>query len=304
MDHLETMRVFAAVAAEGSFSGGARRLGVSTAFVSKAVARLEDRLGVRLLQRTTRRLSLTEMGEAYLPACRRLLDELADLESAVRDRQEAPRGRLTMTVPAGFGEDYVMPVLGDFLAAHPGLRAEVIATDRMVDLVADGIDMAIRIGEMADSSLVVRRLAGMSMVLCAAPAWCDAGPPVRDPLDLAERATILDTNAGTAPVWRFAAAGEVRTVPLAPRAVVDSAAAASALAERGLGVAFCPEYAAAAAVAAGRLRVLLPEWSGEALPVVAAYPHSRHLAAKVRLWIDVLAAAWRVPPWRQAGSSR
>ncbi|MDB5448470.1 MAG: transcriptional regulator,LysR family, partial [Phenylobacterium sp.] len=201
MDRLDEINAFVGVADARSFTQAARRLGVSSAQVSKLVARLENRLNARLLNRTTRDVSLTDTGRAYLERARQVLDDFASLESSVRE-QKGPRGTLRISAPVSFGAAELTPALLDFAAAYPDVALDVSSTDRMVNLVEEGFDVAVRIGQLEDSSLVARKLAAVRVVTCASPAYLARAGTPHAPEQLAEHEAILDTNSADPNVWR------------------------------------------------------------------------------------------------------
>ena len=286
MDTIDGMRVFAAVAADGSFTAAARRLGISTNLASKYVARLEDRLGVRLMNRTTRRLSLTEAGQAYHARCQQLLDDLDELESAVQQGQATPRGTLTITAPQTFGEMYLTDLVAAFLEEQPDLSVNLTLTDRFVDLVDEGFDLAIRIGALEDSSLIARRLAANRIVTCAAPSYlARAGTPAR-PEDLKNHACIIDTNVRTPTRWPFEVDGARTAITVAGRFSVNSSRAVHDLVLQGAGIGLCPAYSVGPDIAAGRLTAILESFQALDVAVYAVYPHRRHLSGRVRAFID------------------
>ena len=290
MDTIDGMRAFAAVAAAGSFTGGAARLGLSTKLVSKYVGQLEERLGVRLFNRTTRSVGLTDVGQAYLDRCVGLLDELDDIEAAVQDRHTQLKGRIRMTAPTTYGECELTRSLAVFLRREPGVRIELHLTDRHVSLVEEGFDLGLRIATLADSSMVARKLASMRVVLCAAPDYLDRAGRPADPLALADHACIIDTNFRVAPNWPFIVGGERITVKVDGPFHVNTPHAACEMAVAGLGIALCPLYAAGPAIADGRLEVLFAEKEAFDFGVYALYPSNRHLTARVRALVDHLAA--------------
>ena len=299
MDRLDEINAFAAVADARSFTQGARRLGVSSAQVSKLVARLENRLGARLLNRTTRDVSLTDVGRAYLERARQLLDDFQALESSVTE-QAGPRGLLRISVPVTFGAAQLTPALLDFAAAYPQVSLEVSSTDRMVNLVEEGFDAAVRIGQLGDSSLVARKLAAVRLVACAAPDYLVRAGVPESPDELARHEAIIDTNAADPNDWRFRAAGRPLEVRVRGRLRFSGANACVAAARAGFGVARVPAFAAAEDLRAGRLRALLCSFEPETVHVHAVYPHARHLASKVRAFVDFLAARYAgEPEWHK-----
>jgi DNA-binding transcriptional LysR family regulator len=304
MDRFDEINAFAAVADARSFTQGARRLGVSSAQVSKLVARLENRLGARLLNRTTRDVSLTDTGRAYLERARGLLEDFEALEGSVRD-QGGPKGLLKISAPFSFGANQLTPALLDFAAAYPEVSLDVSSTDRMVNLVEEGFDVAVRIGQLADSSVIARKLAPVRMVTCAAPAYLHAAGAPATPQDIAQHEAIIDTNAKDPFVWRDGAGADLEEVRVHGRLRFGGADACVAAARRGLGVALTPAFAAQEDLRAGRLVPLLCAWEPALIYVHAVYPHARHLAAKVRAFVDFLAARYAgEPEWHQGWGER
>jgi DNA-binding transcriptional LysR family regulator len=299
MDRLDEINAFVAVADARSFTRAARRLGVSSAQVSKLVARLENRLRARLLNRTTRDVSLTDTGRAYLERARRLLEEFESLEGSVRD-EGGPRGTLRVSAPVSFGADELTSALLDYVAAFPEVALDVYWSDRMVNLVEEGFDVAVRIGLLQDSSLVARKLAAVRMVTCASPEYlARAGRPAT-PDALAAHEAVLDTNAADPAVWRFGTGAGRFEVRMRGRLRFSGARACVAAALAGFGVARAPAFAAAAELRAGRLQALLCEFEPEPIHVHAVYPHGRHLASKVRAFVDFLARRYAgEPEWHK-----
>lgn len=299
MDRFDEINAFAAVADARSFTQGARRLGVSSAQVSKLVARLENRLGARLLNRTTRDVSLTDTGRAYLERARSVLEDFEALEGSVRD-QSGPKGLLKISAPVSFGASQLTPALLDFAAAYPEVSLDVTATDRMVNLVEEGFDVGVRIGELGDSSLIARKLAAVRMVTCASPAYLQAAGAPATPDDLAQHEAILDNNMRDPTVWSYGSHGDRHDVRVHGRLKFGGADACVAAAERGLGVTRTPAFAAADDLRAGRLVPLLCAYEPQLIHVHAVYPHARHLAAKVRVFVDFLAERYAgEPEWHQ-----
>ncbi|WP_455197957.1 LysR family transcriptional regulator, partial [Kaarinaea lacus] len=201
MDLFTSMRTYIAVVSAGSFTGGAERLGISKALASKYIGQLEDHLGVRLLNRTTRRLNLTEVGQGYFQRCQQLLDELDELEASVLEQQDAPRGKLKVAAPSNFGEKNLARAVAEYLKTQPNMSIELVLADRFVNLVEEGFDLAVRIGELADSSLIARRLASMRMVVCAAPEYLKKNNIPADPQELAMHNCLIDTNMRDPDQW-------------------------------------------------------------------------------------------------------
>lgn len=288
MDTLTRMQAFVQVVDAGGFSAAARKAGKSKALLSKYVRDLEDELGVRLLNRTTRQLSTTEAGLAYHRESVDILQRLDDLTSSVRDRHGEARGHLRISAPRSFGDVDLGGAIVEFMTAHPPITVDLKLDDRFVDLVEEGFDVAIRVSEPADSSLIARRLATFRVVTCAAPAWiAEHGRPVT-PEDLIGLPAIADTNARNWNHWPFLVDGQRTVISVEPRLNVNSPLVAAEAAIQGLGVARTPLFAVAPAINDGRLELLLEEFELTGLAVNAVYPHRRHLSAKVRVFVDFL----------------
>lgn len=298
MDRLDCDRMFVAVMETGSFVAAAARLGTSSGQASKLVSRLEAELGVRLLNRTTRAVAPTEAGRAYHERLRPLLDEFDALDLSIHNISQAPRGRLRVTAPLTFGALQLTPALNDFAARYPEIALDVSFSDRVVNLVDEGFDLAVRVGRPADSSLVSRKLCDVRVVVIGAPAYlARRGEPAR-PEDLAAHDCITDTNYRDPDRWPFAESGAERTVAVRGRIRYSNAEACVRAAEAGLGLARAPAFVAAEAIRAGRVRPLLEAFETEPYGIHALYPHSRHLAAKVRVLVDFLAARYGgTPAW-------
>lgn len=282
------MRTYAAVVATGSFTRAAERLGISKALTSKYVGQLEEHLGVRLLNRTTRKLNVTEVGQAYYQRCRQLLDDLDELESAVRQQQESPRGQLRVAAPLIFGESDLTRTVADYLQAQPGVSVELVVADRYVNIVDEGFDLAVRVGRLTDSSLIARRLAPMRVVLCASPEYLKSAGVPSHPAALATHDCAIDTNIEDPEHWTFKKRGQSFSVKISGRFRVNSAQAVREMLLAGGGIGVCPRYVVAEDLRAGRLQALLQEYETTEYGVYAVYPHNRHLAAKVRTFVDFL----------------
>lgn len=288
MDTLDGMRAFAAVAQVGSFTRAAEQLGLSTALVSKYVGKLEDRLGVRLLHRTTRSLTLTEIGAAYLERCRVVLDDFDDLEASVQDRQGQPRGHLVMTAPLTFGEMYLTTSVAKYLDMYPEMTVDLRLTDRFVGLIDEGVDLAIRIAELTDSALVARRLASVRVITCASRRYLEEHGSPSTPFDLSDHPCIIDTNFRTPFSWSFQVDGERLNIPVKGRFAVNSASASRAMVLNDAGIGMVPTYAICDDVRAGHAVPILEQFEASNLGVYAVYLPNRHLASKVRTFIDFL----------------
>lgn len=290
MDHLTGMAVFAKVVEGGSFAAAARHFDMSPAMVSKHVQTLEAHLGARLLNRTTRRVSATEVGQNYYESCLRILADLEEAERAAGDLQSVPRGQLRITAPVSFGTRQLAPAIADYLAAYPDVSVDLSLDDHYVDLVENRIDVAIRLGPLADSSLIARRLGSCATMLCASPAYLEANGVPRAPQDLAVHDCLAYTYATSQSVWKFVDRnGTEHVVSVSGRFSASSRDALLALALRDTGIVLEPDYLVADQFDAGRLIRLLPDYTARETPVHAVYPHSHCLSAKTRTFIDFMA---------------
>ncbi|MEJ1160221.1 LysR family transcriptional regulator [Prosthecomicrobium sp. N25] len=288
MDTVTRMQAFIGVVEAGGFSAAARRMAKSKALVSKYVKDLEDELGVRLLNRTTRQLSLTEVGQAYYREATEILQRIEDLADSVRDTHREPRGLLRVSAPRSFGDAELGEAIMEFLVAQPEIMVDLRLDDRFVDLVEEGFDVAIRITELADSSLIARRLADFRNVLTAAPAVLAQHGTPKTPQDLAGLPCIVDTNYRGRHNWAFRVDGERAIVTVSPRVEVNSPEVARSAALAGLGFARLPWFTAREEIASGRLVPLLEAYETNAAGIYAVYPHRRHLSGKVRVFVDFL----------------
>ncbi|MBO6783405.1 MAG: LysR family transcriptional regulator [Alphaproteobacteria bacterium] len=286
MDRFRELEAFVAVADAGSFVGAARALGLSPPAITRMVAGLEERVGSRLFNRTTRAVRLTEPGAAFVETARRLLDDLAAAEQDVAGRQGAPTGTLSLTASMTFGRGVLAPVVSDFLAAEPQLRVSMLLIERLVDLVDEGVDLAVRIGALPDSSLVARRVGTVRKMLVASPGYLAARGTPRAMPDLAGHAVIAFTGIVPDMRWAWREGGRAKSVPLAARFEVNDAVTAIAAAEAGQGITGVYSYMVSDALAAGRLVPVLDEFAPEPVPVQFVYPQGRFLAPKVRAFLD------------------
>jgi DNA-binding transcriptional LysR family regulator len=290
LDRFDAMAAFVAVCESAGFAAAARRLGISPSAVTRLVGGLESRLGVRLLQRTTRSLSLTDPGRGYLGRARRILADLEEAEASAQSERLMPRGRLVVAAPRLFGRLHVAPRLSSFLARYPEVNGELRLNDRLVNLFEEGVDVAIRIGELADSSLVARRLGETRRVVVASPGYLDRRGRPQQPGDLAKHEITLFASLDALAEWGFAAAdGTDIRVRLTPRFLTDSAEAAIDHVLEGGGLARMLAYQVAEAVRAGALEIVLERFEFPPAPISMVYPSSRLLSAKVRAFIDLVA---------------
>lgn len=293
MDHLHAMRIFARVAHLGSFTKAAEQLQLPRPTVSNAVQYLEKHLKVRLLQRTTRRVALTAEGATYYERCTRLLADLDDAETLFDEAGASPRGLIRVDLPERFALDKVIPALPDFHARYPDLRVVLSTTDRFVDLVADGIDCAVRVGVLSDTSLVARRVGEMAQINCASPAYLARYGTPRSPDDLPDHVAVgyFSSRTGRELDWEYADmdSGALQTVKMRSVVAVNSSHAYLACCLAGLGLIQAPRDGLAPLLEDGSLVEVLPEWHAAPLPVSVVFPNGRHLAPRVRIFVDWLA---------------
>jgi DNA-binding transcriptional LysR family regulator len=288
MDRIDAMRVFVSALDTGSLAGAGRRLGRSPAAVSRAIAFLEDHVGVQLLHRTTRSIRLSEAGERYAAACRRVLTDLEEADMLAAGERAAPRGLLTITAPLISGEDVLRPILDAFLDAHPAVSARLLLLDRPVSLIDEGIDAALRIAHLPDSTLVAVRVGEVRRVVAAAPSYLAQHPRIAEPADLAKHRVVSMTHFGI-DSWSFPPASgssTARTVQFAPRLIVNSVRAAIASAAEGHGATRLFSYHVGEEVRAGRLKIVLADAEPAPLPVHIITPEGRLSVPKVRAFVD------------------
>jgi DNA-binding transcriptional LysR family regulator len=288
MDRLDAMQAFVAVADLQGFAPAARKLGLSPSGVTRLIAALEDRLGARLLQRTTRKVALTDVGTRYLERVRRILADVEEAEASAEGERTRPSGRLVVSAPIGFGRLHVSPVMSHYLARYPEVTAELRLTDRTVNLVEDGVDLAVRIGHLPDSTLVARHVGEMRRIVVASKSYLTQRGEPDTPEAIATHDTIQFGAATAAPEWRFVEDGRDVRVVCTPRFTTNSADAAIQYAAQDGGLTRVLAYQAAEAIKAGRLRIVLEKFEPPALPIHAVYPTSRLLSAKVRAFIDLV----------------
>jgi DNA-binding transcriptional LysR family regulator len=287
IDRIDAMKVFVVALEEGSLAGAGRRLGRSPAAVSRAIAFLEAHVGAELLHRTTRSIRLSEAGERYAAACRRVLAELDEADNVAGGERAAPRGTLTLSAPVISGEMVLRPILDAFLDAYPTVSARLMLVDRAVNLIDEGVDVALRIGELADSSMVATRIGEVRRVVAAAPRYLKQNPRIEEPGDLAKHQII--TMAHLPNSWTFpplAGSSAPRSVQLTPRLVTNSIRGAVASAAGGRGVALFFSYQVSEQVQNGELEIVLAGHEPAALPVHVITPQGRLAVPKVRAFLD------------------
>jgi len=288
MDRIDAMRAFTAAVDRGSLAAAARKLGYSAAKVTRGIAMLEGRLGMRLLHRSTRALHLTDFGETYLAACRQVLSALDNVERGAAAEQEQPSGLLTITAPLRFGQLHVRPILDAFLDANPAVQARLLLLDRIANLVEEGIDVAVRLGHLPDSRLFAARLGEVRRVLCASPTYIRRCGVPQAPAKLREHACIMERDGAETELWRFAStsARSLLSISVRARLRVNSAEAAVDSAVAGHGIARVMSYQAAAAISAGKLVILLPRHEPPAIPVSLVMPSARSKTLKQRAFFE------------------
>jgi DNA-binding transcriptional LysR family regulator len=287
MDRIDAMQAFVAVADLRGFAPAARKLGLSPSGLTRLIAALEDRLGARLLQRTTRSVTLTDVGARYLERVRRILSDVEEAEGSAQDERTRPSGRLVVSAPLGFGRLHVSLVMSAYLTRYPDVSGELRLSDRMINLVEDGVDLAVRIGHLADSSLVARHVGEMRRVVVASPGYLKQRGEPDTPAAIASHQTIQFGATSAAPEWRFVEDGGEIRISHTPRFTTNSADAAIQYAEQGGGLTRVLAYQAAEAIKGGRLKIVLAKFEPPTLPIHLVYPTSRLLSAKVRSFIDL-----------------
>jgi DNA-binding transcriptional LysR family regulator len=300
MDRLAAMQAFVHVVEAGSFVRAADRLGTSTSSASRLVADLEAHLGARLLNRTTRKLSLTETGQAYYERCVQLLGDVEEAETAAGAAAAAPSGRLKLTCPYNLLAQPIAPAIAEFNRRHPPVSFDVTVADRVIDLVDEGFDLAVRIGAPGGGQLVARRLGATQLLACAAPSYLQRHGTPRQPADLARHRALTYAYVASPFQWRLVdAEGRPQEVRVGGPLHANSGELLVAAAVAGMGIVFEPDFVVAPFLARGELRRVLPEFAGPRLEVWAVYPSRRHLSAKVRLFVDYLAEIFAADPLRR-----
>jgi DNA-binding transcriptional LysR family regulator len=288
MDRIEAMQAFVAVADLRGFAPAARKLGLSPSAATRLIAALEDRLGARLLQRTTRSVALTDAGARYLERARRILADVEEAEGAAESERTRPSGRLVVSAPIGFGRLHVSPIMTTYLKRFGEVSGELRLSDLMINLVEEGVDLAVRIGHLADSSLVARHVGEMRRIVVASPAYLKAHGEPKTPEVIGSHQTVQFGGTMLPPDWRFMRNNaEIRVTP-APRLITNSADAAIQYAAQGGGLTRVLAYQAADAIRRGRLKIVLAKFEPPPLPIHIVYPTSRLLSAKVRSFIDLV----------------
>jgi LysR family transcriptional regulator for bpeEF and oprC len=298
MDHLTSIRVFVRVVEAGSFAKTADQLDMSRAMVTTHVAAIERKLGARLINRTTRRLSVTEDGRAYYERCVRILEDVDEAEAVLSRSSTVARGRLRVEMPIAFARHWLMPLLPRFLARHPELTVDFALSNRMMDLSAEGFDCAVRTGTPPDSNLIARRIGTLEWVTCAAPSYIRRHGAPMQPSDLQRHNCIvwLSAQSMRAVPWRYQRNEEEQVVDVKGNLALNAMEDAAAAAEAGIGIARTLQRLAERGLQEGRLVRVLDGWSSQPQPISIVYPHSRYLSAKVRVFADFLAHVFKENP--------
>lgn len=285
---LNEILVFTRVVQAGTFTAGAQLLGMPKSSVSRKISDLEDRVGARLLQRTTRKLGLTDIGRIYYERCARIITEIEEAEQAVDSMRAAPCGVLRVSAPLSFG--MLGPIVARFLKRYPEVRVELVCTERLVDLVNEGFDVAIRAGALDDSTMVARRLGVVERVLVASPGYLKKKGSPRQPADLSAHACITFGAGPTPEVWSLVAGDKKADVRISPRLTVNDFEMMREAARSGIGIAWIPKFVCVDDLKSGQLRQVLPDWCSVATPVHAVYPTTRHLSPKVLAFFEMVRA--------------
>ncbi|MGR9052903.1 MAG: LysR family transcriptional regulator [Gammaproteobacteria bacterium] len=288
MDKLTSMNVFVRVAKAGSFAGGARDLGISRAMATKHIMQLEGHLGTRLFNRTTRSLRLTEVGASYLDRCQQVLDDIEEMEAAVTHLQTEPRGVLKISAPHVIGAIHIAPALAEFLKLYPELSVDIILQGNMSDLVDEGIDMAIHLGKIEDTSMIARRLGSSPLAVCGSPAYFEQYGVPSTPEDLVDHSCLVNWSIPPRDLWVFKGpTGEI-TMKVKGRILTNVADPIKVAAVEGLGLVMLPRYIVGKDIEKGKLRAVLEDFELSPLEIHAVYPHRKYLSAKVRKFLDFL----------------
>ena len=293
MDKLHLMSVFVAVAEEESFAGGARRLNMSPPAVTRCIAGLEARLGVKLLDRTTRYVRVTEAGQRYLDDARRIIAEVEEADDAVVGINAEPKGHLTITAPVLFGSMYVTPVVVQYLARYPEMKITALFLDRVVNLIEEGVDVGIRIGPLPDSSMKALKVGSFRRVLCASPGYLEKNGQPHHPKELARHQTIAASVVSSSVEWKFQEKNARFSVRTKPRLIVTSYDAAIEAARCGFGITRLMAYQISRHLAAGDLKIILNKFELDPVPIHIVHREDRHKSARVRTFVDMMSERLR-----------
>lgn len=294
---LNDIHVFAKVVQAGSFVSAARALGMPKSTVSRRVSKLEERLGARLLQRTTRRLSLTEVGQAYYQHAARIVAQVDEAERAVTKMQETPQGLLRVTTPLNFG--FLAPIVASFMRRYPEVQVELVTADRIVDLIAEGFDVAIRAGQLEDSSLVARSLGELESYLVASPDFLRRHGSPKTPGEIDAFDCVVFGAGPERTRWKLTRHGKTTAINIRPRLIVNDFDFLEEAARSGLGIAVLPLFRCIEDLRSNKLQRVLPAWCARKFPLHAVYPSSRHLSPTMKAWLDHLREQMTPLPWKR-----
>jgi DNA-binding transcriptional LysR family regulator len=293
MDLLAAMRAFVAVAETGRFTAASGRLGLSRAMPSRQVIDLEAHLGVRLLHRTTRKLSLTEQGRLYLERCREILGAVEEAEEEIASQAAEPVGRLRVSAPTHLGASRIAPMVAAYVARHPRVSIDLALNDRIVDMVEEGYDLAIRVGRLADSTLIARRIDQTRLLCCASPAYLKAHGRPQRPEDLARHECVHYSYASAGVLWTFRTDDGETTVRVGGKTTCNNGAAICNMAIQGLGVVLQPDFLVSSHLKSGALEEILADYPQDPIGIYAVHPSRSHTPLKVRLFIDYLSTDFK-----------
>lgn len=299
MDKLEAMNVLVKVVASGSFAEAARRLGVTRSAISKAITQLEQELGARLLDRTTRRVTPTEAGLAYYERCLAILAQISETEAQISRLHDEPKGVLKVNGPMSFGTLYLGSAVADFMDRYKDLKVELTLTDRVIDPLEEGVDVTVRIGAMVDSSLIARRISSARVLLVASPDYIARHGAPKVPADLTSHKCLHYGHTTTVPRWQLTENGDPISVTVAACLSSNNGDTLRDAAVKGIGIARLPSFIIGSDIAAGRLVVVLPEYPPQDVTIHALYAPNRFLAAKSRVFIDFLVERFGRPTWER-----
>ena len=288
MDKLTGMKVFSSVARAGSFVGGAKEMSISRAMATKHIGQLESYLGARLFNRTTRSLSLTDVGGAYLQRCRTVLAEIEEMEGAVAQLHTEPKGKLKVSAPSVIGALYIAPAIAEFLNVHKDLSVNLILQSNSGDLVAEGIDIAVTFGSLQDTSLIAKKMASSPLLVCGSSAYFAVNGKPLVPEDLTKHSCLVNSSIPPHNKWFFKGQEGKKEIVVSGRMQANAADPIRIAAKKGLGLVMFPEYIVARDIEKGHLRVVLQDYACEPMHIHAVYPHRKYLSAKVRTFLIYL----------------
>ena len=304
MDKLDAMNVLTKVVSSGGFAEAARRLGVTRSAISKAITQLEQELGVRLLDRTTRRVTPTEAGLAYYERCLAILAQISETEAQISRLHDEPKGVLKVNGPMSFGVRYLGTAVADFMERYQDLKVELMLTDRMVDPLEEGVDVTVRIGAMVDSSLIARKISTVRVVLAASPDYLARFGTPQTPADLASHRCLHYGHSTTVPRWPLTERGQPISVPVSASLSSNNGDALREATLKGNGIARLPTFLVGEDLGAGRLVTVLDDYPPQDIVIHALYAPNRFLAAKTRVFIDFLVERFAHPPWENCNRMR